>query len=166
MEVLTKPTSSSAAAGASSSPLYNAQCFAMLLWAHGPHNGKYHLHHYDHYVGHWPTFNVMGQGFLANLYPRLIDRFEDRSNIQKIREFRSKLAGSFKSPRSQCRKMTHVKYGNFHGSSQIIVPKALISQISHASFSDIELREIKGYQAIIRELPRKFPDFTCVIFRH
>ena len=138
MEVLTKPTSSSAAAGASSSPLYNAQCFAMLLWAHGPHNGKYHLHHYDHYVGHWPTFNVMGQGFLAIR--------------EKIRE--KKNTGTSK------------KYGNFHGSSQIIVPKALISQISHASFSDIELREIKGYQAIIRERPRKFPDFTCVIFRH
>ena len=109
MEVLTKPTSSSAAAGASSSPLYNAQCFAMLLWAHGPHNGKYHLHHYDHYVGHWPTFNVMGQGFLANLYPRLIDRFEDRSNIQKIREFRSKLPDFSIEPRKF--------YGKFDRSS-------------------------------------------------
>ena len=119
MEVLTKPTSSSAAAGASSSPLYNAQCFAMLLWAHGPHNGKYHLHHYDHYVGHWPTFNVMGQGFLAIR--------------EKIRE--KKNTGTSK------------KYGNFHGSSQIIIPKALISQ-------KLDRKTKYGNFQKIRELPK------------
>ena len=93
MEVLTKPTSSSAAAGASSSPLYNAQCFAMLLWAHGPHNGKYHLHHYDHYVGHWPTFNVMGQGFLA--IREKIREKKKYGNFKKIRELPRKFPDNY-----------------------------------------------------------------------